>query len=382
MANDVVSLFRDLVACRSVSAAPSRELAEWVVTRAGAADDETTVQPYDSGRKANVLLLRGPRDTERAGLLLNGHLDVVPADEPGWESDPWELTDGGDRWTARGACDMKGFVALAIDRFRRLDATQLQAPLGVLLTSDEEVGSRGAQHWVREHGDRPIPRQVLVGEPTELQPVRLHKGHLRLGLEISGRSAHSGYPDRGRSAIVPAGRAITALDVLAASLRAETSHAEQFPEVPFAALNVGRIDGGSAVNVIPERCRLEIGVRLMPGMDGASVAERVRRTLEPALGGSDWELAIDNESPALETRADAPLLEALRATSGESRDLGASFSSDAGALSRAGFDCVLFGAGSIEVAHQPNEYLPKHEFEKLGAVVDDLIERFCGARPR
>ncbi len=381
MPSAAASLLAELVGHPSTSDRDSTGFVKWLVDRFGRDDAEVTVQRYAGGTRSNLLLVRGGPIVDDAGLLLAGHLDVVPAEEPEWRSDPWTLTDGGDRWVGRGACDMKGFVALALDRFGRSASTTLQAPLAVLLTSDEEVGSIGAQRWVERLSDIALPRQVLIGEPTDLRPVRMHKGHLRLRLEIRGTAAHSGYPHRGHSAIRPAGPALVALAELERELATETpEHGDRFPEVPFVALNVGRIDGGAAVNVIPDRCVVEFGLRLLPGLSTESVLPRVERTLDAALRDEAWDLEVDNDSPPLLTAADAPLYLALGELFPAGDDSGVSYSSDGGALARLGLDCVLFGPGSIEVAHKPNEFVPKAELERAGEIIDRLIDRFCGVR--
>ena len=376
------ALLRSLIAQPSVSSVPSDAVVATTLELAEAAPTEIVVQDYDEGRKHNVLLTRGPRLDGGEGLTLCGHLDVVPADESDWETDPWELSDRGDRWAGRGTADMKGFVALAIDRFRRLDATDMRAPLAILLTADEEVGSLGAQRWVSDQAAPTLPRQVVIGEPTGLKAVRLHKGHLRLRLTIEGQAAHSGYPRRGRSAIEPAGPALVALAALRRELEDETHEdSRHFPEVPFVTLNIGRIEGGVATNVIADRCVLELGLRPLPGVSSRELTERVNATLSAALGDADWSLAVDNDSPPLRTRGDSPLYTALTAELGQRGDVGVGFSSDGGTLARLDLDCVLFGPGSIEVAHRANEFLPKDEFERAGGVLDHLIERFCGTRP-
>ncbi len=381
MPSAAASLLAELVGHPSTSDRDSTGFVKWLVDRFGRDDAEVTVQRYAGGTRSNLLLVRGGPIVDDAGLLLAGHLDVVPAEEPEWRSDPWTLTDGGDRWVGRGACDMKGFVALALDRFGRSASTTLQAPLAVLLTSDEEVGSIGAQRWVERLSDIALPRQVLIGEPTDLRPVRMHKGHLRLRLEIRGTAAHSGYPHRGHSAIRPAGPALVALAELERELATETpEHGDRFPEVPFVALNVGRIDGGAAVNVIPDRCVVEFGLRLLPGLSTESVLPRGERTLDAALRDEAWDLEVDNDSPPLLTAADAPLYLALGELFPAGDDSGVSYSSDGGALARLGLDCVLFGPGSIEVAHKPNEFVPKAELERAGEIIDRLIDRFCGVR--
>lgn len=364
-----------------MSTTSSRPIADWVIQQSGAASSETTQQIYQRGHKVNVLIQRGPQRPDREGLVLCGHLDVVPAEAAGWASDPWTLTERGDRWAGRGACDMKAFVALALDRFRRLEDSVLDAPLALLFTSDEEVGSVGAQRWLETGFE--LPRQLLIGEPTELRAVRMHKGHLRLRLTLEGSAAHSGYPHRGVNAIEPAGRAITALTALRSELEAERpEHHQQFAEVPFVTLNLGRIDGGVATNVIPDRCTLELGLRPLPGMKAADLVPRVEQTLAAALGATPWSLEIDNDSPPLLTPSSAPLYSTLCELLGQTGDESVSFASDGGTLSRAGNDCVLFGPGTIEVAHRPDEFVPKNDFQRAGEILDQLIERFCGVSPQ
>lgn len=171
------------------------------------------------GDKANLVIRLGPADADptRRGLVLSGHMDVVPADEDGWESEPFTLTAREDRYVGRGACDMKGFLALAMNRTRALDPARLARPLALVFTYDEELGTLGARHFVETWDAQTLPRDAVIGEPTSLAVVRMHKGYLKLRVAFTGRAAHSGYPHLGQNAIEPAGRAIVAL----ASLRRE-----------------------------------------------------------------------------------------------------------------------------------------------------------------
>src|SRR5688572_7769387 len=209
----------------------------------------------NDGTKANLVVRAGADREDAEGLTLSGHMDVVPADEPEWRSPPFTLTTAGETYVGRGAADMKGFLALAINRLARLDPTRLRRQLALLLTYDEETGTLGARQFAERRDEAPaLPRDVIIGEPTSLRVVRLHKGMIRLQLGFRGRAAHSGYPHLGRNAIEPAARAIGALAGLRAEMEAERPpHGEHFPEVPYAALNVGLVSGGSAVNVIPDR---------------------------------------------------------------------------------------------------------------------------------
>jgi acetylornithine deacetylase len=334
--------------------------------------------PSADGAKTNLVVTVGPESDDREGLVLSGHMDVVPAEESDWRSDPFTLTESGDRYVGRGTADMKGFLALAANRLAAADASALRRPLALLFTYDEEVGTLGARRFTETFTPiARLPRHVVIGEPTALRVVRAHKGMVRLRLEFTGRAAHSGYPHLGRSAIEPAARAIVALSVLRRALEAERPpNGEAFPDVPFVALNVGTVAGGSAANVIPDRCEVHLGVRVLPGMTVDDVAARVRAAVAGAVE-EPFALEPVSESPAMLLDPDAPIHRALCEAVGQRESHSVMFASDAGWLQRAGFESVLFGPGSIEVAHQPNEFLPVKEFRRAGQVLDGLIHRSC-----
>lgn len=371
--------------------------------------------------KANLFVRVGPPldpdAGERPGLVLSGHMDVVPADDlDRWTSDPFELTDRGDRWVARGSADMKGFLALAANLLREQDPTRLRRPLVLLFTYDEEVGCLGAGHLRRTWGaaegtGEGLPRAAVIGEPTELRPVRIHKGHLKLRLEYPGVSAHSAYPHLGVNAIEGAAEGVRALVGLKEELmRERVAASEHFPQVPFAALNVGTVHGGVAVNVVPDRCALELGVRLLPGMDAEEVVERVLAATGASRDRSDRReprgtppaaegvrprgtrgapspsreearpvLSVLSVSPPLMTSDGTGVVEALLEATGEAEAGAVSYATDAGWLAEMGMDCAIWGPGSIEVAHKPDEFLPKGELARARELLGGIVERFCVA---
>lgn len=335
--------------------------------------------PSADGTKANLLVRAGPDDPTSGGLTLSGHMDTVPAEEPEWRSDPFTLTRDGDHWVARGAADMKGFLAVAANRLAALDPARLRRPLALLFTYDEETGTLGARRFAETAaGADLVPRDVVIGEPTSLEVVRLHKGMLRLRLVFHGRAAHSGYPHLGRNAIEPAGRAIVALGALRARLEAERPpHGEHFPAVPFTALNVGTVAGGSAINVIPDRCVVEVGIRLLPLMAVDAMTDRIRSAVREALPEERFDLEPLSLSPSMMLDEDAVLHRELCEAVGQRGSRSVAFATDAGWLQTVGLRCVLFGPGSIEVAHRPNEFVPDAELVRAGDVLEGLIARRC-----
>ena len=336
--------------------------------------------PSADGAKANLIAWIGPAPAgDRRGLVLSGHMDVVPAEEEGWRSDPFTLTDEGDRWTGRGACDMKGFLAVAANLAAEADTRPWRAPLALVFTYDEEVGTLGAKRLTESFPEAAaLPRNAVIGEPTSLRVARAHKGHCKLRAVLHGVAAHSGYPHLGVNAIEPAGRVIVALTLLRRELEVEAPpHRELFPEVPFVPLNLGTVHGGSAINVVPDRCAVEIGVRPLPGVPSEELIERVSRTIREAAAPCEPTIELLSDSPPLLLDEAAPIHRHLCGLTGQSAGQSVSFATDAGWLQRLDLDCTICGPGSIEVAHKPNEFLPKDEFAAARGLLERTIRRFC-----
>lgn len=384
---DTTELLGRLVAFDTVSRSTDLPLVDFLadyLDRPGVTLARDAYRDPAGVEKASLVVRVGPpaEPATRAGLVLSGHLDVVPADEPEWSSDPFTLSARDGRLYGRGSADMKGFVGLAANAAARLDPASLRAPLVLLLTCDEEVGTLGARHLCDAWGELepkvgPLPTSALIGEPTELAVVRMHKGHLKFRVETHGRSAHSAYPHLGENAIEGIGPVIQALARLGRELATERPpHGEHFPGAPSATLNQGTIRGGSALNVVPDLCVLEGGVRLLPGMDATPVAERLRRAVAEAAGAHRFE--VSGESPPLLTAPEAPLHRALCEITGSPGDGAVSYATDAGWLQQLGLDCVVWGPGSIEVAHRPDEFVEAADLERAAGPLGELIERFCG----
>ncbi len=356
---------------------------------------------FDCGDgRENLWFETGPAcDDARRGLLLCGHVDVVPADEPEWTGDPFTLrvisTPDGDRAVGRGACDMKGFDAVAITLLREAaERGGLTEPLCLLLTCDEEIGTVGAGRFVTQWGDRPLPRRTIVGEPTSLRPIRGHKGHLGISIEIGGRGCHTGFPSRGVNAIERAMPVLEALRALRLEMVEErTAASPLFPETPFPVLTVASMQAGTAINVMPERVSLRVGVRLLPGQSATSFLPRMAAAIESqgvavtlrdgldhpipgpddAPGEDGCVIVATNDTPAYAIERDDPMLAEVRALVGDDAELGANFGTDAGRLSALGCRSVVFGPGDISVAHRPDEWISIDELHRSKDLLSRLI---------
>lgn len=365
MPSSDLDLFRRLVAIDSTSSRSNlpiaHELANCVEGKAAAIE----YLHAETEEKANLLIRFGPEG--EGGLILSGHMDAVPATESDWESDPFTLTERDDRYVGRGTADMKGFLAAATNA--ALAAASLRAPLYLLFTYDEEVGTLGARRFA-ETWDRarPLPRHCIIGEPTSFRAVRAHKGHLKLRITITGKSAHSGYPHLGENAIEKARPVLEMLASLRRELEVERpAHADLFPDAPYVPLNIATIHGGSAINIVPDRCMIDVGIRLLPGVNANDVLQRINADHVELLG----------ESPPMLLDQGSLIYQAVQPHATKGRPESVSFASDAGWLQSLGIECLLFGPGAIEVAHKANEFTPKDEFHRAAGVLGELIARFC-----
>lgn len=378
------ALFARLVAAETTSSRsnlPAIDLLEEALDRPGI---ERRRFFSGDGTKANLFARLGPADggEERRGLILSGHTDCVPATEPDWTVEPFALTDRGDRWLGRGSADMKGFVALAATVAAAIDPDSLAAPLCLLFTYDEEVGMHGAREFARQWraaSEPPLPRACLIGEPTSLVAMRLHKGHMKLRVTIHGKAAHSGTPHLGENAIEGAAPVIAALAELRRELESERPPlSELFPEAPYVPLNVATIQGGVAINVVPDRCVVELGFRPLPATDLDAARARVEAAIRRAAPrGAEIELA--GLSEPLLTAEESPLHRELCAHGGQTASRGAPFATDGGPLAALGLESVVWGPGSIEVAHRADEWMPKSDFARCAELLPRLVRRFCGA---
>ena len=372
-------LLARLVAFDSVSRNSNLPIADYIagyLDRPGVQIDRV---PSVDNSKSNLIITAGATTGGREGLALSGHMDVVPADEPEWESNPFQLTQRGDLFYGRGVADMKGFLALAMNQFAAVDPATLRHPLVLIFTYDEEVGTLGARR-IAEQWTQPeaFPRCTVIGEPTSLKVARMHKGHIKLRLTFRGRPAHSGYPHLGFNAIEPAGRTIVALAELRAELERERPHlGEFFDPVPFVTLNVAQVSGGVAVNIIPDRCVLDVGLRLLPGMERDPMIRRIRDRVAKALGATPFELELVNESPPMLVEGKAEIFTACCAEVAQAGEHTIAYTTDGGWFQRAGLECVVFGPGSIEVAHRPNESIAIDELKRGADVLERLVWRFC-----
>lgn len=326
----------------------------------------------DNAAKSNLVATLGRGD---GGLVLSGHTDTVPFDEGLWDSDPFQLRQDGEKLYGLGSADMKSFFALVLAACADLDPLNLKAPLIVLATADEETSMAGAKALAAGGGLG--ARYGIIGEPTNLRPIRLHKGILMERIRIEGRGGHSANPELGNSALEGMHRVMAELMAWRNELRSATRN-DAF-EVPYVTLNLARIAGGDSPNRICGACELDLDLRMLPGMTTGQMRTELRKRVQRALDGTGlvehFEILFDGIEP-LETRIDSELITATESLTGVPSS-GVAFGTEGPLLSKTGMDIVVLGPGSIDQAHQPNEFLRLDGIDPTITILRGLIRQFC-----
>ena len=309
------------------------------------------------------------------GLVLAGHTDTVPYDESLWKSDPLRLDERDGRWYGLGSCDMKGFFAIAIEALLPLLDQPLRQPLLILATCDEESSMAGARA-LAEAG-RPLGRAAVIGEPTGLRPIRLHKGVMMERIDILGQSGHSSDPSLGHSALEAMHAAIGELLALRAQWQKEYNN-PQFG-VPQPTLNLGCIHGGDNPNRICGQCALEFDLRPLPGMDPQALRRAINERLAPLA--ERFAVRLDYQPlfpavPPFEQAADSELVRLAERLSGHSAEAVA-FGTEAPYLQQLGCQTLVLGPGDIACAHQPDEHLELARIPPTVELLRGLIQHYC-----
>ena len=309
------------------------------------------------------------------GLVLAGHTDTVPFDEALWQSNPLTLTERDNRWYGLGSCDMKGFFALVIEAVKALCDQPFKAPLIILATCDEESSMSGARA-IADSG-RTLGRAAIIGEPTGLKPIRLHKGVMMERIDIVGQSGHSSDPSLGQSALEAMHEVMAELIALRNVWQAQY-HNPQFT-VPTPTLNLGCIHGGDNPNRICGQCALEFDLRPLPGMDPDELRAIIQAKLNPIAAAHQVEIGfapLFESLPAFAQDKDAELVKLAEKLTGTDAQAVA-FGTEAPYLQKAGCQTIVLGPGDIRHAHQPNEHLDLAYIKPTVALLTQFIEHYC-----
>ncbi len=368
-----------LVGFDTTSHRSNLNLMHWVSDTLKEFGARVTLLPSPDRTKANLFATFGPASD--GGLVYSGHTDVVPAKAADWQSDPFQLVQRGTRLHGRGSCDMKGSIACALTFANRLGLKTLPIPVHFALSYDEELGCLGVPGIVSEFGrSLPMPALTIVGEPTSMKPITAHKGYRTFETKVTGVPAHSSRPADGVSAIRIATAFLSALENLADELSTDVNIPDMVP--PFSTINVGKIDGGSATNVVAPHCLLMWELRPVPGSNVEAILERLKQlvtqVLPEDLSVGDTLSRIETQQTAFEpfySATSGPALNLVHELTGLAKGKSESYGSEAGFFQDVGVPTIIIGPGEVLQAHKIDEYIEIDQIAQSLAFYDRLESR-------
>lgn len=375
---EFIERYRQLIALPTISSLDANEdlsnktLIELLANWLSDLGFETEILPVEGARqKYNLLATYGEGE---GGLLLAGHTDTVPFDEGRWTFDPFTLTEQAGKFYGLGTADMKGFFAFVVDVISRLNLSQTRKPIRILATADEETTMLGARTFAQHSQIR--PDCAIIGEPTSLVPIRAHKGHMGEAIRITGKSGHSSDPDRGINAIELMHEATGHLLKMRDELK--TRYRNDFFKVPYPTMNLGNIHGGDAINRICACCELQLDMRPLPHLAVEDLHDLLLSHLAPMLEKYGDLVEIRNLHggiPGYECEHSAQIVQVVEKLLGVPCE-SANYCTEAPYIQQLCPTLVL-GPGSIEQAHQVDEFLETRYIEPTQALLTKLIQHFC-----
>ncbi len=378
---DMRAILERLISFETVSHMTNVPLMRFVEGELAKAGIESTLIFDETGEKANLYAVVGPRDVP--GVVLSGHVDVVPVEGQDWTRPPFQLTQEGSRLYGRGTTDMKGFDACAIACVLKAAKRELKVPIILALSHDEEVGCRGVGSMIDAMATWPVaPRLCIVGEPTSLDAAIGHKGKVALRVTCTGRAGHSSAAPHALNAIHLAMDFTAAVRALQAQVAVEGPFDPDY-DVPYTTLHVGKISGGVQVNVVAHSCVIDMEIRSLAGDDPARLIAKLEEAAEAIvapLRGDFPEAAIEIERlwdyPGLGTAADAEVVSFVKGLTGGNAHLKVAYGTEGGMFAqRLGLPTVVCGPGAMVQGHMPDEYIEIAQLERCEAMLGALLAR-------
>ncbi|KPB55402.1 acetylornithine deacetylase [Pseudomonas tremae] len=380
MSPRALDILKRLIAFDTVSSEPNMALIEYVRELLASKGIESLIVKDETGKKANLFASTGPQDVP--GVLLSGHTDVVPAAGQAWTMPPFQATLRDGRIYGRGTCDMKGFVALAIDAMLDAADMTLLRPLQLALSHDEEIGCVGVRRLLDVLHLAPMrPFLCVVGEPTMMQFAVGHKGKASYRTFCRGQEAHSSLAPRAVNAIHLASDFIAELRKSQKQIEQQGARDEGY-DIPYSTVHIGRIDGGKALNIVPNLCTMEFEYRNLPGDNPDALLEQLRERAEVLVrearllsGVAAIEIEVMNEYPALETHPSVEAVRMLHAFAEPgTQHIKVSYGTEGGLFAgRLNVPVVVCGPGSIEQAHKPDEFIEESQMDAGERFLQSLL---------
>ncbi|MEM0906363.1 MAG: acetylornithine deacetylase [Pseudomonadota bacterium] len=375
-----IEILDTLIAFDTISRTPNLALLDWVEETLKAVGATTWRIPYEDGRE-NLYAVLGP--AEKAAVVLSGHTDVVPVEGQNWTKPPFALTREEGKLYGRGTTDMKGFVASAIAAAERAAGRDLSSPLGLAFSCDEEVGCIGVRPMISMLAQAPVhPALVIVGEPTSLTVATGHKGKVALKATFHGRETHSALAPLAFNALHLAGDFLLALRKRQAGI-AETGFRDGDYDVPYTTIHAGKMSGGVALNIVPNRAQMDFEVRALAEDNAEAIVAAIRADADALVAAAnDPDAAIDIEetfsTPGLSTPATSEGVDFVKRLTGANGTIKVAYGTEAGLFAdMLDAPVLVCGPGSMQQGHRPDEFISEDDLGRCDAMLDRLIDRLA-----
>jgi acetylornithine deacetylase len=378
----VYDIFDRLIAFPTVSRDGNIDLIRYIADFLAGAGVEAELYPHENGDRASLFATVG--NGKRGGVVLSGHTDVVPVEGQAWTSDPFRLTRRDNKLLGRGAADMKGFIACAIEALVAAKDQELARPLHVAFSYDEEIGCVGVRPMLTELAATGIkPEWVLIGEPTQMQVATGHKGKTGIRATCQGHAAHSALAPTGLNAIHLAADMLTGIREMQAEIE-RTGKRDPDYDVPYTTLHAGVIKGGTALNIVPDQCEMLFEIRNIADDDPKTImnqffdrAETIVSPKKNMFPEAEIRLEIFNEYPGLSTDTTGEITGRAISLSGQANRIKVAFGTEGGLFQEVlGTTAIVCGPGSMDQGHKPDEFVTVEQMEEcrgmLRRVTDTL----------
>jgi len=379
----VLDTIERLVGFDSTSRKSNLEIIDYLKDTLEGLGAECRLTKNDDGKKANLYATLGP--TDRPGIMLSGHTDVVPVEGQAWSTDPFTLVERDKKLFGRGSADMKSFIALAVSLAPDFLERGLETPLHFAFSYDEEVGCLGVRKLIADFANLPVkPLLCIVGEPTGMKVVAGHKGKRNFSCVVHGKECHSALAE-GVNSVEAAAEMIAHIKQMQREIRRDGPFDPAY-EPPYTTLHTGIIEGGRALNIVPNHCRFEFEIRALPQQDVEALTDRItsfaRTELEPEMKAvhpaSGFDFTIMNDTDGFDLPDDHEAVRLATELTGDNRTGRVSFGTEAGLFNNAGIPTVVCGPGFIEQAHKPDEFISLDQLAQGEAFLRRLMGRLCG----
>ena len=376
-----IQILEKLISFDTVSSNSNLEIisyCEKILKDAGA---EITLIKNTEETKANLFATIGPVD--QPGIILSGHTDVVPVTKQKWQTNPFKLTEIDNKLYGRGTADMKSFIACALYAASKASSMNLKTPLHFSFSYDEEIGCVGVRSLIEMLKNSPInPLFCIVGEPTSMQVMSGHKGKVNASVLIKGKEAHSALTTKGLNSIYLASEFIQGIQNIQTNLINNSTHDNDF-EIPYTTLQVGKIEGGVAVNIVPSSSNLLFEIRSLHSDDPNLIlkdikilSEKIVKSHIDKFPDTEIEIKVTSQYPALNTMKNSDVISFLNGLTGNNSVEKVSFGTEGGLFSNElNIQTAICGPGSMNQGHQPDEYIEKVQIDLCDQMLENLLNK-------